>query len=83
MTIMTIRIPDELKEALDKAFEGRDKHAIIGQIIRDGLAARGIVPEMLPARDEELAETPAQGRGRDLGAPQDHARSIAGGVPAA
>jgi predicted transcriptional regulator len=56
MTVMTIRIPDELKEALDKAFEGRDKHTIIGQIIRDGLAARGIVPEMLPAHGEELAE---------------------------
>ena len=45
MTIMTIRIPDDVKEALDKAFEGEDKDAIIAQIIRDGLAARGI-PEM-------------------------------------
>jgi hypothetical protein len=56
MTIMTIRIPDELKQALDKAFEGQDRHAIIGQIIRDGLAAQGIVPEMLPVNGEELAE---------------------------
>jgi predicted transcriptional regulator len=40
MTIMTIRIPDDVKEALDKAFEGRDKDAIIAQIIRDGLAVR-------------------------------------------
>ncbi len=56
MTVMTIRIPGELKEALDKAFEGQDKHAIIAQIIRDGLAARGVVPEMLTTSDEELAE---------------------------
>jgi predicted transcriptional regulator len=40
MTIMTIRIPDDVKEALDKAFEGEDKDAIIAQFIRDGLAAR-------------------------------------------
>ena len=32
MTIMTIRIPDDVKEALDKAFEGEDKDAIIAQI---------------------------------------------------
>ena len=42
MTIMTIRIPDDVKEAFDKAFEGQDKDAIIAQFIRDGLAARGI-----------------------------------------
>ncbi len=40
MTIMTIRIPDDVKEAFDKAFEGQDKDAIIAQIIRDGLAVR-------------------------------------------
>ncbi|MGO9460988.1 MAG: hypothetical protein ACLP1W_12880 [Rhodomicrobium sp.] len=51
MTIMTIRIPDDVKEALDKAFEGQDKDAIIAQIIRDGLAARG-----LSAPDGDLAE---------------------------
>jgi predicted transcriptional regulator len=56
MTIMTIRIPDDVKEALDKAVEGQDKDAIIAQIIRDGLAARGAAPEMLVARDEDLAE---------------------------
>jgi hypothetical protein len=55
MTIMTIRIPDDVKEAFDKAFEGEDKDAIIAQFIRDGLAARG-VPEMVAARDEEVAE---------------------------
>jgi hypothetical protein len=37
---MTIRIPGDVKEALDKALEGEDKDAIIAQFIRDGLAAR-------------------------------------------
>ena len=55
MTIMTIRIPDDVKEAFDKAFKGEDKDAVIAQFIRDGLAARGI-PEMVAARDEEVAE---------------------------
>jgi hypothetical protein len=55
MTIMTIRIPENVKEALDKAFEGEDKDAIIAQFIRDGLAARGVV-EMIAARDGDLAE---------------------------
>ena len=54
MTIMTIRIPDDVKEAFDKAFEGQDKDAAIAQMIRDGLAARGD-PEMAAARDEEAA----------------------------
>ena len=51
MTIITIRIPDDVKEALDKAFEGEDKDAIIAQILRDGLAARG-----LGAQNGDLAE---------------------------
>jgi predicted transcriptional regulator len=55
MTIMTIRIPDDVKEALDKAFKGEEKDAIIAQFIRDGLAARG-VSGMAAARDEESAE---------------------------
>lgn len=55
MTIMTIRIPDEVKEALDKAFEGQDKDAVIAQFIRDGLAARGL-SEMAVGRDEDIAE---------------------------
>ncbi len=61
MTIMTIRIPDDVKEALDKAFEGQDKDAVIAQVILDGLAARGL-GEMAVARDENIAE----GRRRDL-----------------
>ena len=55
MTNMTIRIPDDVKEALDKALEGEDKDAIIAQFIRDGLAARGI-PDMAAAQAEDLAE---------------------------
>ncbi len=38
MTIMTIRIPDDVKEAFDKAFEGRDKDAIIADLIRRAAA---------------------------------------------
>ena len=46
MTIMTIRIPDDVKEAFDKAFEGKDKDAIIAELIRRAAAegpARGRV----------------------------------------
>ena len=35
MTIMTIRIPDEVAQAFDKAYEGEDKDAVIAQLIRD------------------------------------------------
>jgi hypothetical protein len=34
MTIMTIRIPDDVKAAFDKAFAGEDKDAIIADLIR-------------------------------------------------
>jgi hypothetical protein len=34
MTIMTIRIPDDVKEAFDKAFEGEDKDAVIARLLR-------------------------------------------------
>ncbi len=40
MTIMTIRIPDDVKEAFDKAFEGEDKDAIIAQLIRAAAEAK-------------------------------------------
>ena len=58
MTIMTIRIPDDVKEALDKAFEGRDKDAIIAQIIRDGLAVRAtkVGHEAVPAPAADLVQ---------------------------
>jgi hypothetical protein len=50
MTIMTIRIPDDVAEAFAKAFEGEDKDAIIAQFIRDGLASR-TKPAKAPARE--------------------------------
>lgn len=34
MTIMTIRIPDDVKEAFDKAYEGEDKDAVIAQLLQ-------------------------------------------------
>jgi hypothetical protein len=37
MTIMTIRIPDDVKEAFDKAFDGEDKDAVIADLIRHAL----------------------------------------------
>jgi predicted transcriptional regulator len=40
MTIMTLRIPDDVKEAFDKAFEGEDKAAVITEIIRQALEKR-------------------------------------------
>ncbi len=40
MTIMTIRIPDDVKEAFDKAYEGEDKDAIIADLISKALHMR-------------------------------------------
>ena len=40
MTIMTIRIPDDVKEAFDKAYEGKDKDAVIAELIRRDLEGR-------------------------------------------
>jgi len=34
MTTMTIRIPDDVKAAFDKAFEGEDKDAVIAALLR-------------------------------------------------
>jgi hypothetical protein len=55
MTIMTIRIPDDVKEAFDKAFEGEDKDAIIAQFIREGLAAKAKTSEEDAARHRREA----------------------------
>jgi hypothetical protein len=41
MTIMTIRIPDDVKEAFDKAFEGEDKDAVIARLLREAAEERG------------------------------------------
>ena len=48
MTIMTIRIPENVKEAFDKAFEGEDKDAIIARLLQEAAEKRA------PA--EDLAE---------------------------
>lgn len=40
MTVMTICIPDDVKEAFDKAFEGEDKDAVIADLIRKALHMR-------------------------------------------
>ena len=48
MTIMTIRIPEDVKEAFDKAFEGEDKDAIIARLLQEAAEKRA------PA--EDLAE---------------------------
>ena len=40
MTIMTIRIPDDVKEAFDKIYEGKDKDAVIAELIRRDLEGR-------------------------------------------
>ncbi len=40
MTIMTIRIPDDIAAAFDKAFEGQNKDAVIAGIIRQALENR-------------------------------------------
>jgi len=34
MTTMTIRIPDDVKAAFDKAFDGEDKDAVIAALLR-------------------------------------------------
>ena len=54
MTIMTIRIPDDVKEAFDKAFEGKDKDAVIADLIRRDLEQRTEAMQMkedAPKRD--------------------------------
>ncbi len=40
MTIMTIRIPEDVKEAFDKAFEGEDKDAIIARLLQEAAEKR-------------------------------------------
>ena len=40
MTIMTIRIPENVKEAFDKAFEGEDKDAIIARLLEEAAEKR-------------------------------------------
>ncbi len=48
MTIMTIRIPEDIKAAFDKAFAGEDKDAIIARLLHEAAEKR--------AEEEGLAE---------------------------
>ncbi len=50
MTIMTIRIPDDVKEALDKAIEGQDKDEAIAALLREALERRAATAKA--AKDE-------------------------------
>ncbi|MGO9460987.1 MAG: hypothetical protein ACLP1W_12875 [Rhodomicrobium sp.] len=40
MTIMTIRIPENVKEAFDRAFEGQEKDAIIARLLQEAAQKR-------------------------------------------
>ncbi len=40
MTIMTVHIPEEVKAAFDKAFEGEDKNAIVARLLLEAAKAR-------------------------------------------
>ncbi len=41
MTIMTIRIPDDVKEAFDKAYADEDKDAVIADLIKRAAEEKG------------------------------------------
>ena len=40
MTIMTVHIPDDVKAAFDKAFEGEDKNAVIARLLLEAAERR-------------------------------------------
>jgi hypothetical protein len=40
MTIMTVHIPDAVKAAFDKAFEGEDKNAIVARLLLEAAEKR-------------------------------------------
>ena len=48
MTIMTVRIPDDVKAVFDKAFEGEDKDAIIARLLLEAAEKRGTAEEKRP-----------------------------------
>jgi hypothetical protein len=48
MTIMTVRIPDDVKAAFDKAFEGEDKDAIVARLLREAAEKREAVEVKRP-----------------------------------
>jgi hypothetical protein len=40
MTIMTVHIPDDVKAAFDRAFEGEDKNAVIARLLSEAAEKR-------------------------------------------
>ena len=40
MTIMTVHIPDDVKAAFDKAFEGEDKNAVVARLLLEAAERR-------------------------------------------
>jgi hypothetical protein len=54
MTIMTIRIPDEVKAAFDKAFEGEDKDAVIARLLQEAAEQRAEVEDSAERRREAV-----------------------------
>ena len=54
MTIMTIRIPENVKEAFDKAFEGEDKDAIIARLLQEAAEKRAPAEDLAERRREAV-----------------------------
>jgi hypothetical protein len=48
MTIMTVHIPEDVKAAFDKAFEGEDKNAVVARLLREAAEKRGAVEKKRP-----------------------------------
>ena len=40
MTIMTVHIPDDVKAAFDKAFEGEDENAVVARLLLEAAEKR-------------------------------------------
>ncbi|MDZ4790239.1 MAG: hypothetical protein SGJ17_03380 [Hyphomicrobiales bacterium] len=79
MTIMTISLPDEVKEAFDRAFEGEDKNAVVTQILQRAIleksaSANRYDRETIPTND--LVEEFRKLRERMPSISQDEIRRI-------
>jgi hypothetical protein len=48
MTIMTVRILEDVKAAFGKAFEGEDKDAIVARLLLEAAEKRGATEEKRP-----------------------------------
>lgn len=79
MATMNFSVPDDVKEAFNTTFEGRNKSAVIAQLMRDAVVReqrrkrhRGAVERILAARSEAPRVTleqfeAAHDEGRALG----------------